>query len=434
MKIAWFTPFSAKSAIGRYSKYAAQALSNWCDVDILTFERDELNQTNLKVIFFNGDSASTVLRNYDLAVYNMGDSRSYHAPVFEAALRNPGVFIVHDATLHNFMRDYFVGRDADLKNYTKVITKLYGEKAAEMLLKAADSLEDWNRLDLTRFSMSELLFPRAYGIIVHSEYHKSKLSPMYKGLLDVVPLVDMSEFTVTENLPFDGYPADKLNILTVGNVNYNKRIHSMLDAIASSDLLRKKVCYTCIGSLENKPYTDMLNDKIAKDGLSENVRLLGFVPHSELAQYYMRADVISNLRYPAFEGSSASLQEQMLMGKSVLVSDTGVYAEMPDDCVFKINPENEAAELRSILEKLAGNPLILAAYGEKAKAKARELFSRENYGRRLYDFLRRVQFTLPLQRLTDMLCAELAVMGVSPDMALCANVSNEIEHLFKSPA
>ena len=434
MKVAWLTPFHEKSAIGRYSKYAAEALSKWCDVDILTFHTENLHDTKLDVVYFDNGSADELLAGYDIAVYNMGDYTAYHAPIFEASVRNPGVFIIHDATLHNFMRGYYEERDKNLNEYIRVITKLYGEPAAYMLLEAANSVETWYQLDLTLFSMSELLLPHACGIVVHSEYHKAKIKPMYQGPLDVIPLVDMSEFRLEEGALFGGYPEDKLNILTVGNVNYNKRVHSLLDAIASSDLLRKKVCYTCIGSLENKPYIDMLNDKITKSNLSKNVRLLGFVPHNELAQYYMHADVISNLRYPAFEGSSASLQEQMLMGKSVLVSDTGVYAEMPDDCVFKINPENEAAELKSILEKLVGDPLILAAYGEKAKAKAQELFSRENYGRKLYDFLQRVRFTLPLQRLTDRICAELVVMEVSPDMALRANVSNEIESLFRSPA
>ena len=139
MKIAWFTPFHKSSAIGKFSKYATLALSEYMNtqqveptqqvgrVDILTFEKDELHSTDLNVVYYDKDNIHSLLNDYDLCIYNMGDNIRFHAPIFDVLLLRRGIVIAHDLCIHNFVRGYYTIYDtSDEFKYYDILKKLYG--------------------------------------------------------------------------------------------------------------------------------------------------------------------------------------------------------------------------------------------------------------------------------------------------------------------
>ena len=435
MKIAWFTPFHKDSAIGKFSKYAAQSLSKYVKVDLFVFEKDNLHNTDLNKIYYNEQNITSLINDYDFCIYNMGDNTRYHASVFDVMRLRRGIVIAHDLCLHNFFRAYYIAlNNNDASIYYNVMVKLYGSQDALRILKAGDSFEEWNNLDLVKYNMSEELIPHSLGILVHSEHHKKIISKIYHGPICMTPLLYINESVSSKKFNNSSiFNSSKiLNILTVGYVNPNKRIHSVIEAIGKSDILRENVYYTVVGSLSNQLYADLLNQMIKNYGIEDSIQLVGYTDDEDLTLYYQKADIVINLRVPALEGASASLIEQMNLGKIVVVSNTGMYSEMPDDCVIKIEPENEIKQLINKLENIISSPSLHKKYGENAKMFSEHYFSSEQYGEKLYDFIQQILFSKPLYSLKDTITGELRTINASSDMRICSAISEEIELLFSN--
>lgn len=433
MKIAWFTPFNVESAIGQYSKYAAESLSFYVDVDILTFQKQRLHPTSLNVVYFDQENVESILNQYDTCIFNMGDYADYHRQIFDVMRRHRGIVIAHDLCLHNFFRGYYLAQKNGLEQYIDDLDSLYGPKAREEILNAAKSVAAWSRLDLLKYSFSERIAKLASAVVVHSRFHRNFMAHFFHGALEVVPLLDMNDLQTAKSLSTGAYDSNgKIHLLTVGMVNPNKRVASVIEAVGDTPQLKKLIDYTVIGSLENTGYVNQLRELIKRYDLAKNVHLLGRVDAAKLSAYYQGADIVVNLRNPALEGASASLGEQMCLGKCVIVSNTGCYAEVPTSCVIKIGAENEIEELKNTLLKIVSQPQILRKYAGNAKRYAIKNFARNKYGKKLFDFLIKVQFQKPLEQLTEQLATEFRDMGITGDNPVCKVAAKEMDYLFSA--
>ena len=64
-------------------------------------------------------------------------------------------------------------------------------------------------------------------------------------------------------------------------------------------------------------------------GLQSAVRVLGFTPMEEFVGYIAACDIILNLRFPTVGESSGTLLRSLGLGRAVIVSDIGSFAEYP---------------------------------------------------------------------------------------------------------
>lgn len=430
MKVAWFTPFNKESAIGKYSKVAVEVLSDYIDVELFVYKENnqtEFHQSVVKVNYYQSVDVVQDLVNYDLCVYNMGDNAVYHSMIYDILRKKAGIVIAHDICMHNFMRGYYFAYKKAPEQYVDLLRERYGNET-DLILKAANSVDEWSKMDLLKYHFSESIYENALGVVVHSEYHRQYLEEIYHGPILVTPLLDMNELKEVDSLnTFEGYNRDKLNVLTVGVVNPNKHIDKVIQAIGNKAELARHINYTIIGNMGNKPYVDTLRSIIDKYDLRDSVKLLGYVEDKELQMYYQNADIVTNLRYPALEGGSASLVEQLLAGKGTIVTDTGVYAEVPDGCVFKVDSSSMEDSLEKIFQQLVDKSNFLEETEKKAKEYAANTFSRERYRKRLYDFLESVLFTLPLHEILQKCKTTLVSMET---IGIREILSREIEDLY----
>ena len=79
-------------------------------------------------------------------------------------------------------------------------------------------------------------------------------------------------------------------------------------------------------------------------GLREHVRVLGFAPIEKFVEYIGACDIVLNLRYPTVGETSGSLQRALGLGKAVIVSDVGAFAELPDDVCLKVPTAPDRAQ------------------------------------------------------------------------------------------
>jgi hypothetical protein len=79
-------------------------------------------------------------------------------------------------------------------------------------------------------------------------------------------------------------------------------------------------------------------------------------------------DVAVNLRYPTAGETSGTLVRLLGLGKPVVVSRAGAFAEIPDGCCAKVDlDENEEELLLATLRALAEDPALRQAMGDNAR-------------------------------------------------------------------
>jgi glycosyltransferase involved in cell wall biosynthesis len=434
MKIAWFTPFSVQSAIGRASAAIVAELSKDSTVDVWHCESSGVRKTAARTIQFSRALAVdlTALEAYDVVVYNFGNHLPFHREIFHLSQRFPGVCILHDFVMHHFFAAYYL---EDLKNpegYIEAMGRLYGDGGRAVAAGAVggQSARVWETDDVVKYPLFEDTIRGAYGVIAHSHFLTARIAKSYCGPVACIPL---AYDVVRPVLPLSrqqlDVPEDRMLLVTVGHANRNKRIHAVIDALGRVTGAADKVVYAVLGPCDSAYRTQLL-DMARSKGLESAVRLLGYTPDETLQAYLTHADFCVNLRFPAIEGGSASLIEEMLYGKAVVVTDTGIYRELPDDCVIKISPENELQELAPALRNLIENGKLRQQLGDRARRFAEEEFHPANYARAFLKFVREARSAKPLLQFADRIATQMTELGIHAGMEIVDTVSREASALF----
>jgi glycosyltransferase involved in cell wall biosynthesis len=118
------------------------------------------------------------------------------------------------------------------------------------------------------------------------------------------------------------------------------------------------------------------------------VRMTGFVDVPTFQSYILAADVLVNLRYPLAGETSGGLVRAMGMGKPVLVSNVGQYAEFPDDCCLKVDlGESEEEMALAYLDALYRDPELRQQIGEQARRYVQAEHAIERSAQTYLDFM-----------------------------------------------
>ncbi len=432
MKIAWLTPFSRQSGISKYSQSITNELINWCDVDLWVSEDVELLPTGIDVFHYHaGEDLSRRLSHYDFIVYNMGNNYSFHKGIYEASKQIPGIVILHDIIMHHFFSGYYLLHKLDKNEYVRNMELLYGEHGRNV---AIDIIQGkcspiWETEEVIKYPFFDKAITGADGVIVHSHYSAQKVKQRFLGPVGVMyhPYTfDASKGRHNKRKAVLRIPKDKILIITIGHVNSNKRIDRVIKILGTNKDLAEKVLYLVIGTHGDAQYYAQLQALVEKYDLKNVVNFLGFQPDKVLYAYMSNADIFINLRFPAIEGASWSLVEQLYYGKPVIVTDVGFYSELPDDCVIKIGVDREEAELLSALNKLIFEDKIRKGIGAKGRQFAMENFSAQKYAQSFIDFLDRVKYWKPVLELVDKVSVELNVMGETEDIEVIDRAAQEI--------
>jgi glycosyltransferase involved in cell wall biosynthesis len=445
MRIAWVTPLSTRSAIGHVTVRVADHLRHLVDVDLWCADQGEIIQTDVPVVRFSvTPSFERWLSGYDAVLYNFGDNHRFHREAFLLSQRVPGVAILHDFVLHHFFADHFFERPDGAGAYFDAMERAYGpggREAASASFRSsgsewqvrADVPHLWATDRVVDFPFFEPALHQATGIVVHSDFlldrvRKVSEAPSCRLFLPAAqPLAPGPEAIDLD------VPAGRLVLLTVGHVNANKRVRDVVDVLGQHPDLAARVQYVVVGELPAAAHIVDLRGRIERLGLQSTVRLLGRRSNAELHAWLARADVCLNLRHPVMEGASASLTDQMLAGKPVIVTNAGVYAEAPNDCVVKIEPGREIETLPAVLGRLLDDVAERETRGRRSRDFAEAHFGADRYAAGLMDFITATGGFAAMARYTARVGGVLEDMGVQPGMAIVDTIANISADLFAEP-
>ncbi len=369
MRVAFFSPMPpSKSGIADYSAALAEPLSRLVDLEI-----------------FDKEPASFDRAKYDAVVYQLGNN-PYHEFVYHAALREPGVVVMHEANLHYLVADITIPR-GKWDDYLREVEYEAGPEALAHALRvrALEAGPDYEGVPMLR-----RILERACAIIVHSSFMVDRIrSAGFTGPLARIPhgawLHQADRWAYRERLGLD----ETTPLIGIfGFLKPYKRIAESLRAFRR--LLRFEPRAKLI--LGGEPHPDFpVHSLIRTLQLSASARVLGYLDIEDFTGYMAACDVVLNLRYPTAGETSGSLLRAFGLGRPVLVSDVGSFRDYPDDICLKVTvDQTEEDQIFEYLNLLVSRPDLARELGARARCWAERECNWDLVARRYASFLESV--------------------------------------------
>jgi glycosyltransferase involved in cell wall biosynthesis/SAM-dependent methyltransferase len=352
MRAAFFSPLPpARSGIADYSEALIESLRYVADLEVFSSAAQPFDPGQ-----------------FDVALYQVGNNGD-HDFVYEAALRHPSVVVMHESNLHHLVADLTIRR-GDWDAYVSEC-EYNGGEAARVFAQRVRRLEtgpDYEGLPMTR-----RLLESARGVVVHSHFMEGEIRAAgYSGPIAVIPHgawipeADRNAWRYKLGL-------DEVTPL-IGIFGYLKPYKRIAESLRAFRRLARLVPDARL-ILVGEPHPEFpIAPMIRSMGLSAHVRILGFAPIEEFVGYLGTCDIVLNLRYPTVGESSGTLLRALGLGKAVMVSEIGSFAEFPEDVCLKV-PVGAGEEdlIFEYLNLLVSRPEVAQALG----ARARDYVARE---------------------------------------------------------
>ncbi|HEV8630079.1 MAG TPA: glycosyltransferase [Thermoanaerobaculia bacterium] len=357
-RVAYVSPLPPqRSGIADYSAELLPPLAALVDVDPVTGE--------------GGDVGATVQRS-DVALYHLGNNRDFHAGIYRHLLAHPrnkpAVLVLHEYVLHHLVRDVTL-HAGDAAGYVEAMRWCYGRTGEAMARRAVATGVP---LDPFRYPLFERAVDAAAAVIVHNRTTAARvLASRPQARLTVVPhhlaLDALPATAPAEARARLGIPAGAFVVATFGFLTEAKRLPVLLRAFQR---LRRETAAGAQARLllvgEVSPHYDFA--RLATVELRGGVEVTGRLDLPRFLLHMAACDVAVNLRHPTAGETSGTFIRLLGLGKSVVVSRTGAFAEIPDGCCAKVDlDEDEEELLLATLAALAGDAELRRAMGEAAR-------------------------------------------------------------------
>lgn len=339
MKVAYFSPLPpSTSGIADYSALLLPALGRLVEVEAVRPGR------------------TRPVADADVALYHIGNDPDAHGWILDALRRQSGVVVLHDFVVHHLMAGATIGRN-DGHAYLAAMEREAG---------AAGRMLGWGVLEgrvpplwevrPTEFPLVGEILDRAIGVIVHSHYVEAQVREAgYDGPLWVIP---HPAWPAEDVEPADVHGSPLLG--SFGHLNENKRVHQLLRAFAEFHAGHDEARLLLVGS--EAPGWRLRME------LPAGVLREPYVEEERLMALMAACDAVALLRAPTMGETSGSAIRTLSLGKPLVVSDLGWFAELPDEVAIKIPVgAGEEEALVDALEQLS-DPAVARAMGDRAKA------------------------------------------------------------------
>ena len=386
MKINWFSPLPpAQTEIANCAMRVLEVLQNRAEIVAWTNQltwsseiekyarvcRYQLNQMPWKQI-----------NQGDLNIYHIGNNADFHADIWQISRQSPGLVILHDFKLQHFFTGIYNKTWYDKEVYIEHMQKYYGLKgrqAAASFWLGNISIEYMDE----HYPLVNLALENSVGAIAHNLNIYKILEREKRWFVGYVPLPYKSQSKSTNKINFDRSLPYRL--ILFGYLNSNRCLDIVLEALSTfSD--KNAFRLDIYGRILNKKYFTSIKEKIKTLGLSDRVKIHGFVEESILDKALANAHLAINLRYPTMEEASASQLRIWSQALPSLVTKIGWYATLPQDTVAFVRHDRFVEDIQQQLQKFLDNPEEFVAMGKRGKRLLEEQHTPEIYAKAIVDF------------------------------------------------
>jgi glycosyltransferase involved in cell wall biosynthesis len=400
MRLAWYSPLPPqRSGIADYSAELLPALAREApDLEIELLADEGVRPDPELAARFPVHAARSLPEllaggRFDLVLYHLGNNRDFHAAIYRALLAHPGVVVLHEAVLHHLVRDLTL-YSGDPDAYARELAYAYGrtgEALARRALATGVPLDPWSA------PLFERVVDRSLGVIVHNDYVRRRvLGSRPLARLAVVP----HHLSLGEGPPPPrdaaraalALPASAFVVASFGFFTAAKRPEVLLRAFARLRREHPEAMLVLAGEIS--PHYDFA--RALTPERRPGVIVTGRLELPDFLRWMAAADVAVNLRHPTAGETSGTLIRLLGMGKPVVVSRAGAFAEIPDGAAAKVDVDDREEDLLlAYLRRLIEDAPLRRAMGENARAYAAAHHGLAGSARGYAAFLREVAAAAP---------------------------------------
>lgn len=376
MRLAWFTPTSKKTSISGFSasilKYVQR---DDCIVDVYTFDDeiiDEFTDVKALILPFSVVKDHFNKEIYDHLIYNFGNNWENHGELFKFAADNPGIVIVHDASLHHVVA--YISNEIKKSKplYTSLMTKYYGFEGARVVKGSGIETSNprfgpWDSPLGPDFGFLDFFLRNQFGLVVHSKYTVDKLSKT-KIPVPILNIRLPGDEKGGSNLPETASwskllkSKDSITLCSLGYINAAKNNDKLIDCIS---ILRGRgidVKLLILGGGRDKKLIGELRKRVLSLNLESYIEFALDLDRPLFNRRKLDADVFVSLRFPNYEGCSAAAFEAMQTGRPLVCHSTGPFKEIPSKACLHVH-SIDVHEVSLAIEKLIANKSRMIALG-----------------------------------------------------------------------
>lgn len=323
------------------------------------------------------------MRSFQLGVFQIANHIDFHRDIYRLASVHPGLVVLHDLGLDEFVRDLIARGDRLGFRATEEASRLSGERSLPEAQIHAPLSRPW----------CAHVARRARGILVHSEFCRRYLEDIgCKTPVFVVPHPPVErQHDLLKAEPRGRQLRKRLglaqnDVLLVsppGDLNRAKQIEVVL---AAAERLGPEVHVAIVGRLVGYDIDRVVRASI----LGPRVHLATDVTDEDFRAWLLAADLVVNLRYPHRGEVSGTLIRAMQAGRACVVSATGTYLEIPSGVVVHVGegvPHSD--ELAAALRPLVEDPERRSRLGAASKKYLAATISDERTARGYEDAIER---------------------------------------------
>ncbi len=419
-RIAWLSPYGPLSDIGAFTRCLLPHFSDASDAprfdcDLFVNAHGETYDSPVPAMDIPaGARIGEILGRYDAAVFNLGNNVENHAQITEALRRIPGIAVLHDFSYHHFFAHKCFEELHNPPAYARFIREYYGSTGFNMALRSGIITRDatlyapWDGENVIDYPLMQPLAALASAVVVHSRFMEERVAQFFKGpILRLFLPSDQKVAPAASDMAAwraETAGRERVQFATFGHIGRPKCLDIIIQAIASSPVLRARSQFVIAGHPGDKEYVREIEALVTKLGLSRQVVFEYSVTNERLLAIKNDTDVFLNLRFPNTEGASGSLIEMMNAGRPIIAFRSGCYADLPEDAAVLIDKAGGSAAVARAMEDLLSNSARRIAIGTAAQAHVRRHDSRE-YVRSFKKFVlditedtkRRARFIMPVR-------------------------------------
>src|SRR6058998_1538991 len=337
VRVAYYSPLPPeRSGIADYSALLLPALAQLVEIEVVR----------------RGKTRPVAA---DVALYHVGNDPEAHGWIVEALRRHSGVVVLHDFVLHHLVAGLTIGRK-DGPGYLAAMERdagVAGRLIAHGVLDGRVAPIWETRPD--EFPLVGEILSHATGLIVHSRYVEQRAretgyhGPLWRIPHPAWPVGDVAAAELEGRPRFGCF----------GHLNASKRIPQLLEAFALARERHPNARLLLVGPASPRFDAGRL--------IGEGVERIDYVGEDLLWSLMAACDVCIALRAPTMGETSGSVIRALSLGRPLVVSDVGWFAELPDEVALKVPVDDEEVPaLAASLELLASSEATQLAMSEAA--------------------------------------------------------------------
>ena len=204
-------------------------------------------------------------------------------------------------------------------------------------------------------------------VICVSKTVKEQFDKLFQNQFDsrvLYNVVDDAAIREKAFLPFpEGVEKRRFTVLSVGRFSPQKKFMRLLQA--HKKRLEEGLAHD-LWLLGDGPEREMLERFVAENGLTDSVRMPGFIENPY--PFMRKADLL--VCSSVYEGYSTFMTEGVILGKPIVTTDVSGAKELFGDSEYGLIVENDDEAFYQGLKRMLMEPDLRASYSEKAVSRS----------------------------------------------------------------